>query len=131
MVRQWLGQDAERVAALVCWGVYTERDALEELRGLGRLADIRCKRLDCSTDAVARDMLEEELHRQGRAHRDTEKAISSAALAVLLDGGNLDEAAKASALVARVARLPPPPAIVTSAMEYVRFRMHQGRRRVA
>jgi hypothetical protein len=117
MVRQWLAHDVERAAICIWWGLYSPADALEEVQGLGRLLDIRVRRLDCSTDAVAREMLVEAYRRQGDLHHATVEAIKTAVLASLRAGDDRATVARVAASAAKGRRLPPPPAFVTKALE--------------
>ena len=131
LLRQWLQHDARRAAAMILWGVYSPGEALEELQGLARLADIRAGRLQCSTYDVSRRMLIEEYRRQAACHADTEQSIYAAVGAALRAGMGTEAAANTAAQIATTARLPPPPYTVTRAIEAALSSVRRRQRRAA
>ena len=116
-LRRWLEHDVRRTATLILWSVYSPAEGLSELQGIGRMHDIRCKRLDCSSDMVAREMLVEEYRRQSAIHEATCANVRAAVLTALRDAGDQERAAAAAARIAEAAELPPPPHLFGGAIE--------------
>jgi hypothetical protein len=131
MLRQWLARDAEILAQLVLFHYSTPAQALADLRALGRIADRLCRRLDCSADLVCAEMLVEAIQRQQSIHAETAQDIEANVIAAIHAGKSHPEVASIVKRIASAAETPPPPGVVTSAVDSAVRRLKYARRRAA
>lgn len=126
LMRGWIRPDAERLAASYWWGRQTLHGAHEELRGIAILKDVRAGGLACKACDVADEELADALDAHERAHAESLRLMTQAALGVIRQDGTYRDAARAAADVARGRPLLPPAYLIRQAVEEAAVEYRRG-----
>jgi hypothetical protein len=108
LMRQHLAPETLRVVSAVWWGVYTVRDALDDLRGKAALISAKNRVAPALADAVAVSAFDDEMQRHEQEHETSLRVMETAALACLSAGQSDAMARGQIKLHAQDRPIPPP-----------------------